>query len=94
MLPDIAIDGNWVDIGSVLTGGLYMLYRHFTSPMTDRRFLSKQTGMYFANGSALFPLILMVCSVASSSIVRSLLDASRISLAVAGCFALFAILEK
>jgi hypothetical protein len=70
-----------------------MIYCYCTS-VTPGKFLSKQTGTDFANGAALFPLFLMVCSVASSALIKSLVDASKMSLAVAGCFALFAILER
>lgn len=49
--------------------------------------------MAFANGTALFPLIIMCSSVVSSGLVRGLVESSKMTLCVAGAFALLAILE-
>lgn len=57
------------------------------------RLVSKQTGLDFANGTALFPLMIMACCALSSELIKSLVEASKISLSIAGLFALIAILE-
>lgn len=49
--------------------------------------------MDFANGAALFPLLLLTFCPFSSSLLKGLVEASKMSLAVAGFFALLAILE-
>lgn len=57
------------------------------------KLFSKQTGLDFANGAALFPLFVMSLSVISSALLKGLVESSKMSLAVAGLFALLAILE-
>lgn len=86
------IDGNWIDICSIFTGFVYVYYRRKHCGVTTK-LLSKTTGFDFANGVALFPLGLLTLSVISSHLVASLVEASKISLSVAGAFALLAILE-
>lgn len=90
--PSIHIDGNWIDVCSVATGILYIAAQKYrrTSPC---KIISKQTGFDFANGAALFPLLILAFSVLSSDLVKSLVEASKMSLSIAGCFALLAILE-
>lgn len=91
-MPSIPIDGNWVDIGSAITGFVYIV----TCQIRRKGrvgLISKQTGLDFANGAALFPLMIMSCSVLSSKLVSGLVEASKMSLSVAGVFALLAILE-
>lgn len=93
MLEALAlIDGNWIDICSIFSGLLYVGYRRKYCGITTK-LLSRPTGMDFANGVALFPLFLLTFSVLSSHIVKNLVEASKISLSVAGAFALLAILE-
>lgn len=91
-LPEFAFDGNWVDIGSLVTGVLYMGYKYVRDPALTKFFCQK-SGSNFANGIALFPLALMILSVLSSAMAKGLLESSKISLAVAGGFALCAILD-
>jgi hypothetical protein len=93
VLPELLFDGNWVDVGSIITGMLYvpvMCYRR----VTPIKLLSKGTGIDFANGMALFPLCIMAVSPLSSGLVKGLVEASKPSLAIAGVFALLAILEE
>lgn len=87
-----SIDGSWVDIGSIITGILYIIWLRFRR---SRRvpFLSKNTAFDFANGISVFPLILLTLSPIASVLMEGLIDASKISLGVAGIFSLFAILE-
>jgi hypothetical protein len=91
-LPALAFDGNWVDVGSIATGIAYIAFQRFRKPIVPK-FVSKDTGMDFANGAALFPLLLLTFCPLSSGLVKGLVDASKMSLAVAGFFALLAILE-
>lgn len=93
VLPDLSFDGNWVDVGSIITGMLYvpvMCYRR----ATPIKFLSRDTGFDFANGMALFPLLIMAFSPLSSGLIKGLVEASKPSLSIAGVFALLAILEE
>lgn len=86
------IDGNWIDIGSLLTGMGYATLR-FQRNRSSRRFLSKTTGVDVANGTSLFPLFILGLSFLSSPLLDELLSANRLILSVAGLAALFAILE-
>lgn len=91
--PTIHIDGNWVDLGSIITGLLYIgIQRYRRAKFCN--LISKKTGIDFANGAALFPLFILTLSVLSSDLVKSLVEASKMSLSVAGFFALLAILEE
>ncbi|MDN4052886.1 hypothetical protein QPK32_07340 [Massilia sp. YIM B02763] len=49
--------------------------------------------MDFANGTALFPLLVLTFCPLSSGLVSGLVDANKMTLAVAGFFALLAVLE-
>ncbi|SCB10163.1 hypothetical protein [Cupriavidus alkaliphilus] len=92
-LPEIPIDGNWVDIGSLISGFVYLFYRKLRR-WDHQRFFSKTTGMDFANGAALFPLSILALSVLSSKLIQGIVEASKMSLSVAGIFALLAILDE
>lgn len=92
-LPEIHLDGNWVDFGSIITGLLYIAVQKYRRAKPCN-VISKVTGLDFANGAALFPLLILTFSVLSSDLVRSLVEASKMSLSVAGFFALLAILEE
>jgi hypothetical protein len=87
-----SIDGNWVDIGSFITGFVYIIWLRCRGSRTVP-FLSKNTAFDFANGLSVFPLILLTLSPIASVLMKGLVDASKISLGVAGVFSLFAILE-
>ena len=88
------VDGNWVDICSFISGIFYLVFQKYRpASLCKKPFLSKQTGLDFANGAALFPLLILTLSVLSSEFVRSLMDASRMSLSIAGFFSIMAILE-
>jgi hypothetical protein len=92
-VPDFQFDGNWVDIGSLVTGAAFAVYRRIRN-RPPSRIVSKQTGINFANGAAMFPLMIMAVSVTSSAFIKGLVEASKMSLSVAGLFALLAILEE
>jgi hypothetical protein len=91
--PDFSFDGNWVDVCSMATGVLYVPLQIFrrTAPV---KLLSKTTAYDFANGVTLFPLFLLAAGPLSSELVKGLLEASKPTLAIAGVFALLAILEE
>jgi hypothetical protein len=59
-----------------------------------RNFISRRTAFDFANGIALFPQTLMLLCVLSTTIIDGLVAASKLSLCVAGSFALIALLEE
>jgi len=92
-LPSFPIDGNWVDVGSLMTGFVHAIYRHAVRAR-KARLVSRTTGLDFATGIALFPMVLLTFSVISSALVNSVLQASKISLSIAGFIALLAILEN
>ena len=91
-VPTLQFDGNWVDCGSVVTGLLYLAFRTFRL-RGKRKFVSKWSALDFANGIALFPQLLLIFCVFSTDIVEGLLAASKISLCIAGGFALMASLD-
>jgi hypothetical protein len=92
VIPDFAFDGNWVDCGSFACGVVYASWQAWRE-RARRRFLSRTTAFDFANGIALFPQTLMLLCVLSTTIVDGLVEASKLSLCVAGGFALIALLE-
>lgn len=58
------------------------------------RLVCKRTGLEFANGASIFPLLVLALSSISSAMLKGLLESSRFTLTVAGLFALLAILEE
>jgi len=92
-LAAFSIDGNWVDMCSVLTGIFHIAYRRH-GYVNSGKLISKTTGLHFAAGVAIFPQFALTFCVFSSQLERSLLAASNLSLSVAGFFALMALLEK
>jgi hypothetical protein len=92
-IPSFAFDGNWVDVGSIVTGAVYIGLQRFRRA-TPVRLISKETGTDFANGTALFPLLVLTVCPLSTGLVNGLVEASKMTLAVAGFFALLAVLEE
>ena len=73
------VDGGWVDIGSSICAtvtGLYRSVRHGA----DRNTVI----MDFMNGGVLFPFIVMMMAVFSSSVLRAVEDSSRGTFFLAG----------
>lgn len=93
VIPDFPFDGNWVDCGSFLSGLIHMALRSWKA-RGRRNFISRRTAFDFANGIALFPQTLMLLCVLSTTIINGLVAASRLTLCVAGSFALIALLEE
>jgi hypothetical protein len=91
-IPDFPFDGNWVDCGSFASGVIYTAWQAWRE-RTMRNFISRATAFDFANGVALFPQSLMLLCVLSTTIINGLVEASKLSLCVAGSFALIALLE-
>ncbi len=86
-------DGNWIDIGSI-TGAVIYTWWHHRRSGSDRRLICTSTGVNFANGTALFPLLVLSCSVVSSWAMQQLLSANKLTLTVAGVISLLAVLEQ
>lgn len=84
------IDGNWVDICSLLVA---LLYAFLKSLKRKTKKISKTTAMDIANGASLFPLLLLGVSAASSVLLTELLQANKLILSVAGLCALLSMLE-
>jgi hypothetical protein len=87
-------DGNWIDLGSLCTGAIYSVVRHIRVIAPTVPFLSVQTGVGFASGTALFPLVILILGSMSTDLEKALLGSSKITLAVAGFVALCALLEE
>jgi hypothetical protein len=92
-LPDFPIDGSWVDLGCMISGVGYVIFCRF-SHQRGSKLVCKRTGLEFANGASIFPLLVLALSSISSAMLKGLLESSRFTLTVAGLFALLAILEE
>jgi hypothetical protein len=89
-----AVDGNWIDIGSLLSGGGLLITATLLNCRGNQsKFISKNSAKLFADGIAIFPLLLLAISPISSQIIHDLETSSRLSMAIFGVFGLFAILE-
>ncbi len=92
------IDGNWIDIMSILSGILYILYkRNHQNGLSGKKkykLISRKTGIDFSNGVALFPLLVLPLASISSEVMTSLSGASKVTIAMAGVFGVLAILEE
>lgn len=86
------VDGNWVDIGSMLLAALYTALLWWRN-RGSASFIQRETARNFVNGLALLPLLMLPASVLSSKMLTALVQSSRITLAVAGVVALIAVLE-
>lgn len=86
------IDGNWIDIASLIVGIVYAVlrWRKFSEA---QKFISRETGIDIGNGVSFLPLFLLSTSIFSSSWLNELLTANKLILPVAGITALFAMLE-
>ncbi len=85
------IDGNWVDIGSLLVAVVYAVWK--SSRRENGKIISKATSLDLANGCSIFPLFLLGMTVISSPLLSELLKANKLILSVAGLCALLALLE-
>lgn len=87
-------DGSFLDVGSILVAVCFVLWHRGRQPKTLRcPFLSRETGRLLVNAVSIFPLLLLACSILSSKITAILLGGNRIILTIAGCYALFTMLE-
>jgi len=87
------IDGNWIDIGAVLVGLVLAWYR-WARQNPRPKFVSVKVGLDIVNLLAVFPLFILAFAFLSRPLVLQLMEASRITLSIAGCVALFAVLEN
>jgi hypothetical protein len=89
------LDGNWIDICTLIFSVLYMAYKWSASKKAGRgyKLISKRAGRDLAGGTAYFPLFVLGMSLFSSALLTELLQANKMILSVAGFFALFALLE-
>lgn len=92
------IDGNWIDILSIVSGIIYVYYKRTCQEGLAKskkyKLVSRKTGIDFGNGVALFPLLVLPLASISSEILISLSGASKITIAMAGVFGILAILEE
>lgn len=86
-------DGNWIDACSFVSGLIYIPIQRYRR-QTKTKLFCKATGSDFANGAALFPLFVLTMSAFSTELLKGLLEASKLSLCVAGVFALLSIIEE
>ncbi|MCT9812415.1 hypothetical protein N0K08_17365 [Acidovorax sp. Be4] len=88
------VDGNWVDICSILTALAYVGWQWQKRPKVGRGpFICRDIGIEFVNAASIFPLVLLTLSFVSSKFTEALLSGNKIILSIAGGFALFALLE-
>lgn len=84
------LDGNWIDIGSLVVA---VLYAYCKGRKAGAPLVSKKTATLLANGTSFFPLGLLGLSLFSSKLLQELLQANRVILSVAGICALLAMLD-
>ena len=84
------IDGNWVDIGSLVVALLYAALRAYRK---GTKKISRRTAMDVANGTSIFPLLMLGVSGISSKVLSELMTSNKLILSVAGVCALLALLE-
>lgn len=88
------VDGSLLDILSLVVAFAYVMRQRCKLPAEQRcNFWSRQTGRAMANALTLFPLGLLALSIVSSKLTEWLLSGSKITLTIAGGYALFAMLE-
>ena len=80
---------DWVDVGTFLVSLLYTVYRAYR---TGFKMKLRDAGRQAMDGAAVFPLLLLALTVFSRHILEALMASSRVTLSIAGLFALFAIL--
>lgn len=90
-MPSLEVDGNWVDIASVICALLFALVKY--QQRGRQKWVSKITAYDFATGTSLFPMLMLTVSVFSSTLLTELLQANKLTLSVAGLIALLSILE-
>ena len=83
---------DWVDPGTVVVACVYAAWRHCRSD-PRKKINDPKTGRDLLDGTAVFPLLLLMGAVFSQQIVAGLLAANKVILFAAGAMALFAILE-
>ena len=85
----------WVDPVTCLTALVYaaLQRRRRKAKGTQRPVLSRETGLDALNGTAIFPLLLLLGSAFSEYLTQQLLHTNKVILFAAGCVALFAVLE-
>ena len=83
---------DWVDPATVIVACVYATWRHLrTEPR--KKINDPKTGRDLLDGTAVFPLLLLMGAVFSRQVVEGLLSANKVILFAAGAMALFAILE-
>ena len=77
----------------MLTGVAYAVQAYFVHPH-NAPFISVATAMEIGKGTALFPLLILAGSVFASGLRNQLIQASPLTLSVAGVVSLFATLSS
>lgn len=86
-------DGNLVDFFAFVTGGIMVVVRRRQGHLPGK-WMTKKVGFEFINGLALAPLIVLLLSVFSTKLLHMLLEASKLSLAIAAVCAIIAVVEE
>jgi hypothetical protein len=84
LLP--SIDGNWVDIGTVLSGFVALALGAMVRGFRGRIGGYKAVEVFLA-GATMFPFLLLCLPVFSNQLLAELLSASKVTLALAGVVA-------
>lgn len=85
----------WVDPITCVVAAIYAAAQHFRRAARGdvKAVLSRETGLDALNGTAIFPLLLLIGSAFSEYLTSQLLHTNKVILFAAGCVALFAVLE-
>lgn len=94
VIPDFPFDGNWVDCSSVVFGAIVVAIQGWRHRGTygDSHCRFKAGAANFIGGMALFPQIMLLLCTFSSTFVHGVIEAGRVSLCIAGTYAVAGIL--
>lgn len=81
---------DWVDVGTFIVAGLWGTFRWLRS---SRKARLQRIGRWCMDGTTIFPLLVLSGSVLSRQALVALENASRVTLAIAGLFALLSVLQ-
>lgn len=80
------VDGNWVDIGTVVSGLVALLIGVAVRGWRGRLAGFRAVDVFLA-GATMFPFLLLCLSVFSNQVLAELMSASKVTLALAGVVA-------
>jgi hypothetical protein len=90
-MPALPLDGNWVDIGTILVAALYALLRGMIScsKMSIEGVVSD-----VSYGVSIFPMLLLSTAAFSSAPITALMSGNRVIISLAGLFSLIVLVKR